>query len=321
MAVFKIGSKGSEAIKIQERLKALGHYRGPIDGIFGGGTEAAVKAFQKDRGLKVDGQVGPITWKALFDEEIAEPSIIAKPMDYKCLALTGSFETGKGIPECFAGLNGDFDGQGMSFGVLQWNFGQDSLQPLLRDMINRHSDVMQSIFHENYEILLEALNSDKEEIMSFVRSIQHPVKHYIYEPWRGMFKSLGRTEEFQGLQLKYANGLYKSALKLCSEYGLWSERAVALMFDIKVQNGSISSLVKTRILNDFKNLPVDLSEEEMEVYKMRIVANRRAEAANPRWVEDVRARKLCCANGGGIVHGINYDLEGQFGIRLRMINT
>ncbi|MBM4140402.1 MAG: peptidoglycan-binding protein [Nitrospira sp.] len=321
MAVFKIGSKDSEAIKIQERLKALGHYRGPIDGIFGGGTEVAVKAFQKGRGLKVDGQVGPITWKALFDEEIAEPSIIAKPMDYKCLALTGSFETGKGIPECFAGLSGDFDGQGMSFGVLQWNFGQDSLQPLLKDMINRHSDVMQSIFHESYGILLEALTSDKEEIMSFVRSIQHPVKHYIYEPWRGMFKSLGRTEEFQGLQLKYANGLYKSALKLCSEYGLWSERAVALMFDIKVQNGSISSLVKTRILNDFKNLPADLSEEEIEVYKMRIVANRRAEAANPRWVEDVRARKLCCANGGSIVHGINYDLDGQFGIRLEMINT
>jgi hypothetical protein len=49
---------------------------------------------------------------------------------------------------------------------------------------------------------------------------------------------------------------------------------------------------------------------------MRIVANRRAEASNPRWVEDVRARKICCANGGGRVHGIPYDLEKQFGIRL-----
>ncbi|MCX7914332.1 MAG: peptidoglycan-binding protein [Thermodesulfovibrionales bacterium] len=320
MSIFKIGSKGSEVIKIQEKLKALGYYRGLIDGIFGGGTESAVKIFQKNNGLKVDGQVGPITWKALFNEEIPEPSIVRKPLDYKCLALTGSFETGKDIPECFAGLSGDFDGQGMSFGVLQWNFGQNSLQPLLKDMINRHPHIMGSIFHENYETLLEALNSDKEELMSFVRSIQHPVKHYIYEPWRGMFKSLGRTEEFQNIQLKYANDLYKSALNLCSEYGLWSERAVALMFDIKVQNGSISNLVKTLILNDFKNLPADLSEEEKEVYKMRIVANRRAEASNPRWIEDVRARKLCCANGGGIVHGTNYDLEQQFGIGLKRIN-
>jgi len=31
----------------------------------------------------------------------------------------------------------------------------------------------------------------------------------------------------------------------------------------------------------------------------------------------VRARKLCIANGGGVVHGINFDLDGQFGIGLR----
>ena len=54
----------------------------------------------------------------------------------------------------------------------------------------------------------------------------------------------------------------------------------------------------------------------VEVTKMRIVANRRADAAKPEWVEDVRARKLCCANGVGVVHGIEYDLENQFGISL-----
>jgi hypothetical protein len=37
---------------------------------------------------------------------------------------------------------------------------------------------------------------------------------------------------------------------------------------------------------------------------MSIVANRRAEAANPRWVDDVRVRKLCIARGEGAVHGI-----------------
>lgn len=36
---------------------------------------------------------------------------------------------------------------------------------------------------------------------------------------------------------------------------------------------------------------------------MSIVANRRAEAANPRWVDDVRVRKLCIARGEGTVHG------------------
>jgi peptidoglycan hydrolase-like protein with peptidoglycan-binding domain len=316
MGVYKIGSMGEEVKKIQERLKALGYYRGPIDGEFGGGTEAAVKAFQKAKRLTVEGIVGATTWKALFQEEISEPSIVGESLDYRSLALTGSFETGRDIPECFTGLGGDFDGQGISVGVLQWNFGQGTLQRLLRDILEKHPRVVKNIFQTNYSIFKEALESDKEELMAFARSIQHPVQHYVYEPWRGMFKALGRTEEFQKIQVKYADKLFRKAVELCADYGLWSERAVTLMFDIQVQNGNISTLTKAQILSELGTLPRDLSREELEVRKMRIVANRRAEASNPKWIEDVRARKLCCANGGGMVHGIHFDLEGQFGIKL-----
>lgn len=316
MALYKIGSRGDEVRQIQEKLRAVGLYKGPVDGDFGGGTCAAVKAFQKKKKLNPDGVVGQITWKALFAEEIAEPSISAKPLDYKCLALTGAFETGKGVPECFTGVSGDFDGQGISFGVLQWNFGQDSLQPLIKDMITAHPVIIKTIFQSHYGILQQVLKSGKEELMAFARSIQHPVKHYLYEPWMGMFKSLGRTEEFQNIQVKYAGRLLKNALKYCADYGLCSERAVALMFDITVQNGSISKTVKAQIQADFERLPQDLKQDEREIEKMKIIAYRRAEAANPRWVEDVRSRKLCCAKGTGVVHGIEYDIKEQFGIRL-----
>jgi hypothetical protein len=53
-----------------------------------------------------------------------------------------------------------------------------------------------------------------------------------------------------------------------------------------------------------------------EVARLRSIANRRAEAAAPQFVEDVRVRKLTIANGGGTVHGITWDLEAQFGIGL-----
>jgi hypothetical protein len=49
---------------------------------------------------------------------------------------------------------------------------------------------------------------------------------------------------------------------------------------------------------------------------MRIVANRRADAAAARFVDDVRVRKLTIANGQGTVHNVSYDLEQQFGIGL-----
>ncbi|MDI6735328.1 MAG: peptidoglycan-binding domain-containing protein [bacterium] len=317
---YKLGSRGDEVKKLQEGLKTAGFYKGIIDGDFGGGTESAVKAFQKAKKLTADGIVGPDTWKVLFvKEEILKPSIMTKPLNYRCLALSGSYETGKGIPDCFAGISGDFDGQGISFGACQWNFGQGSLQPLLKEMLEKHEIIVKDIFHERFEILVSALNSDKEELMDFARSIQHPIKHVLNEPWQGMFKALGRCEEFQNIQVKYADVLYKSALKLCSDYNLWSERATALMFDVKVQNGSISKLVKTQILLDIKRLSTNLSKEETEVGKMKIIANRRADVANPKWREDVRKRKLCCANGGGIVHGVDYNLEKQFGIRLTQI--
>lgn len=319
MATYKTGSKGDEIRKIQEKLKSGGFYKGPVDGDFGGGTEAAVKTFQRSKGLGVDGVVGPLTWKALFEEPIAEPVIHSKSIDYKCLSLTGSFETGQGAPDCFAGLSGDFDGQGMSFGVLQWNFGQGSLQPLLREMMDNHPDIVQGIFQANHDVLISALNADQEELMAFVRAIQHPVKHFFFEPWRGMFKSLGRTEEFQEIELKSASRVFQAAIRYCEDYGLGSERAVALMFDIRVQNGSIRELLKAQILRDFEDLPSDLPGPEREVRKLQIVANRRAEAANPAWIEDVRTRKICIANGGGVVHGIPYDLEGQFGIGLNSV--
>jgi hypothetical protein len=54
-----------------------------------------------------------------------------------------------------------------------------------------------------------------------------------------MFESLGRTEAFQEIEQKSARRIFRAAIRSCGDYGLGSERAVALMFDIRVQNGTI----------------------------------------------------------------------------------
>jgi N-acetylmuramoyl-L-alanine amidase len=46
---------------VQARLNNLGYDCGPADGVDGERTQAAVKAFQGDQGLKVDGIAGPQT--------------------------------------------------------------------------------------------------------------------------------------------------------------------------------------------------------------------------------------------------------------------
>jgi putative chitinase len=65
MSVLKEGSSGPEVTKLQEKLKESGFDPGAIDGDFGPGTEAAVTAFQKSKGLLADGVAGPRTLQAL----------------------------------------------------------------------------------------------------------------------------------------------------------------------------------------------------------------------------------------------------------------
>ena len=312
MSLYRMGSMGEEVGSIQEELRRLGLYRGPLDSVFGGGTQSAVRTFQRLKGITEDGIVGCETWKLLFPQQndIPPPQVCAKTIDHRCLALTGSFETTLPVPDCFSGLSGDFDGQGVSFGALQWNFGQGSLQPMLHEMVEHHTQVLRDIFGDHFSELHAVLQAGLEDQLDWVRSLQDH-RFRFAEPWHGMFKTLGRQKEFQEIQLNHAKNIYNTALRWCADYGLQSERAVALMYDIRVQNGSINDTVKSRILRDFDRLPRDNEAE-----RLAVIANRRAEAANRRWIEDVRARKLAIAKGEGCVHGRYYDLETQYGIRL-----
>ena len=61
----KRGSTGSVVTKIQQKLSDWGYYNGPVDGVYGSRTEAAVRAFQEKNGLTVDGKAGPQTLKAM----------------------------------------------------------------------------------------------------------------------------------------------------------------------------------------------------------------------------------------------------------------
>ena len=68
------GYTGDDVKSLQTRLKAQGYYTGSIDGKYGSGTVAAVKAFQKAAGLKQDGIAGPATCKALFTADTSSGS-------------------------------------------------------------------------------------------------------------------------------------------------------------------------------------------------------------------------------------------------------
>jgi peptidoglycan hydrolase-like protein with peptidoglycan-binding domain len=64
-------TKSSPIVKdMQEALQAVGYHPGTADGIYGQHTIDAVKEFQTDAGITVDGKYGPETHKA-FEEAVA----------------------------------------------------------------------------------------------------------------------------------------------------------------------------------------------------------------------------------------------------------
>ncbi|MCL6106123.1 MAG: N-acetylmuramoyl-L-alanine amidase [Actinobacteria bacterium] len=69
MRTLKFGDRGKEVLDVQSRLSSLGYDVGTdgVDGLFGADTRSAVKRFQQNSGLLVDGIVGENTWLELVE--------------------------------------------------------------------------------------------------------------------------------------------------------------------------------------------------------------------------------------------------------------
>lgn len=74
-ANLQSGSNGQSVRQLQYMLNVVSQFVNSIptvavDGIFGGATQSAVRAYQRFAGLTEDGIVGPATWNALYERVV-----------------------------------------------------------------------------------------------------------------------------------------------------------------------------------------------------------------------------------------------------------
>ena len=69
------GDQGEKVKKLQEALKAMGYYTGKIDSTYRSGVYAAIRSFQQEKGLQVDGIAGPATQIMLYGASASEEDI------------------------------------------------------------------------------------------------------------------------------------------------------------------------------------------------------------------------------------------------------
>lgn len=220
----------------------------------------------------------------------------------KCYRITGSFEGSGG----FANLTGNFDGEGISFGILQWNLGQGTLQPLLKEMQKNGPQIFRQYCSVNgvdySKSILSVMDMKPARAVEWSKSIQHNNK--LNQVYKTIFARLGSNDVFNHIQMKFAeNGPMAQAKKDMELFGFKTERALAFCFDVAVQNGGLGHTVW---------LMVDHKKPEKEV--LVDCAKAIASLCRKQYQKDVLSRKLCIANGRGFVHGKAYDLKRDFGL-------
>lgn len=87
-----------------------------------------------------------VTWASQFTQFDREAFKIA-------LSISGSYEGNNG----WKNITGNFDGTGMSLGLLNQNFGSGTLQPMLLKMMSRSPKAWAQIFSDDHRKSLEAM--------------------------------------------------------------------------------------------------------------------------------------------------------------------
>ena len=77
--ILRPGDRGDAIADLQQKLRNKGFYKGSVDGIYGKGTEDAVRAFQAKNNLKVDGKAGSATMQALNGPDQTLPTASPAP--------------------------------------------------------------------------------------------------------------------------------------------------------------------------------------------------------------------------------------------------
>jgi hypothetical protein len=252
------------------------------------------------------------------------------------LNISGSFEGSDG----WANLVGNFDGQGVSLGLLNQNLGQGSLQPLLISMMDKYPGLMQSIFgsarYNSIATMLDQWESSKElepPMLLFPKdgddaqllTIQATSRNQISvnwavsnlhvsssgprlkADWAQQLMRMAATPEYISLQIGAANVLHKKAVAYRDRIQVFQLRAYLLMYDFIVQNGGIYA-------QDFTDYDKYLKANPNAGATSRLgkILELRLRHVNSQWVEDVKTRKKTIIDGMGTVHGSFRKLETEY---------
>jgi Putative peptidoglycan binding domain/Glycosyl hydrolase family 46 len=284
------GVRGQIVTDIQTALGTAGHSVSIVDGVYGSETETAIKSFQAAHGLPATGQVDDVTYQRLMNQN-AIPSLF-----HRCLQITAEYE-GTG----FTLVNGNFDGAGITWGIVGFTLSNGELSTMLREIDRQFPNVFSDSFGPLAAQMRQVLGPSRPQQMDFADSISIGNRSRIQPAWAEAFRELGSDQNVQEIQMKRVIQVYKNKADADAQaLHLSEELSVALCFDISVQDGGLSPWEVTTI----QQKTIGHSESQKRAVIAEVVAN----TAKPQFRKDVLDRKMTLATGIGTVHGDRYEL-------------
>lgn len=158
------------------------------------------------------------------------------------LQLTGHFEDSQ---DPWAGVTGDFDGMGISLGVLQWNIGSGSLQRLVKPM--GRAAVVALMPHNGVD-LWNACTTPIGDGLQIVRGWQSGAT--LRPAVKQELKAFCRSDAFRAQQVAGADRVARNAFAQARLYaeddptfgGSVSKRLFCWFFDLLTQNGGLKAI-------------------------------------------------------------------------------
>lgn len=218
--------------------------------------------------------------------------------------IIAQFETSypqNNFSEAYSKVVGNFDGQGISFGLIQYNFGQGTLQPILNSMIAEYPDDMEAMFgSSDYSILCSKLAGTVSEQISWADSITLSNGELISD-WKEHFYQLGQHSHCQKLQKDGLKPYWERAISpICESFGFTTCRGYVMAFNIAVNEWNIDS---------YQSLISQFTPSMTDRDKLQLIAQLGAHLP----------RKQAIANGKGFVNGENIDLDADYGLNDEVI--
>jgi hypothetical protein len=236
------------------------------------------------------------------------------------LKITTTFE---GSTMDYQALAGDeLDGMGMSFGLIQWNFGTNTLGPVLKKMLDKDPTAFAACFgtDTDYDTLKTALGAKGAKKQADEATWARDLQKKNRAAWDAAFKKVGANEKFKKIQLEEAVGKYhRNALGVIKEIRDISPtlfekvefRSYAAIFDLCVQQGSLhepatkdkdgKKVESHQALDQIKSR-VQKEKPASQLELMKIVVAERGATGKAEWIPDCVSRRI------GVLTGAAYQV-------------